>query len=143
MGAMHQRMAIDDARTEARQHVAYLEQLAEVTGDHHIARAAACLDFYQAGISLASPHADTGYVLVPAGDDTERRVIEVALTRRIDLWMAESECGARAFGRSELRALAQLARALLGKRRCHVMLIASGTGHRRQPSRWRIVETQS
>lgn len=54
---------VDEEKTEARRLVEYLHDLADKTGDRRLADAAACLDGYQAGITLATPHRQTGYEL--------------------------------------------------------------------------------
>ena len=111
--------AVDDVSDEARELVDYLHAVANLTGDRRMADAAACLDGYQAGLSLATPHPETGFVLVPGSIPTsgkvwaakpERRELVAVVSRLWEgFWEAAADEGDHCYASSLLAALHGLA----------------------------------
>ncbi|MCB1908121.1 MAG: hypothetical protein KDH15_12165 [Rhodocyclaceae bacterium] len=107
---------IDAQKATAADYVEFLHKLARDLNDPVIADAAACLDGYRAGLTLATPHPHTGYTLVRTGAgatvDTAQPPdeIDVGVSR---LWEgfceAGSDLGHLAIGTSMLAALHGLA----------------------------------
>lgn len=149
---------IDDQKADARVLVDYLHTLSDRLGDRRLAEAAACLDGYQAGISLATPHPATGYALhrldrcpcdraaldpseaPDRGPEPPRRCIDVELTPTLDGWTAEAEGHARVWAPSALWAIARLAKLALDGAPYYAVTIARGIGYRCACARWQIVE---
>lgn len=107
---------VDAQKATAADYVEFLHELAESIGNARIADAAACLDGYRAGLTLATPHPHTGYTLVRSGagarvDTTQPPdEIDVGVSRMWPgFYEASSDQGHLAIGTSMLAALHGLA----------------------------------
>lgn len=141
--------AVDDVRDQAREFADYLHEVAALTGDARMADAAVCLDGYRAGLNLATPHPDTGFVLVPASmaasgkvwaAKPERRELVVVVSRIwLGFWEANTDEGEHCCANSMLAALHGLAEHALGGANYYATRL-EGEG---EVQTWRVTELLS